>query len=140
MCRIRHFVGLAAAALLLGTASLAQAQSVLECFSGQLGRRGNWSPNVVPTGSSGPAIIDNGGTATIDATTGPLTENSISVSDGNGPGAVNMVAGTISSVGGLTSRWAATATPGALHPIRRTQLFLCCLQPERLQPAPTWPL
>ena len=75
MSRIRCFAGLAAVAVLVGAASLAQAQN-WSVPSGNWSNPNNWSPAGVPNNES--AAITNGGTCTIADSDGVVGGPSVS--------------------------------------------------------------
>ena len=90
------FFGLAAGALLVGTVSLAQAQTQWNpaVATGNWSIATNWVGDAVP-GSTDDSLINNGGTAVIDSTsTGDIGGLHIYLGDGNGSGTINMSAGT----------------------------------------------
>ena len=94
MSRSSYFVGLAVAVLLVGTASLAQAQSYWNVPSGNWSAAGNWNPTGVPA-STGSAVIDNNGTATIDNTDGIVNVGNLTMGDSTGNGYLQLQTGGI---------------------------------------------
>ena len=86
MSAIRRFTGLAIAALLIGTVSLAQAQTQWNpaVATGNWSIATNWVGGVVPN-STADSLINNGGTAVIDSTsTGYIGGEHIYLGDSNG--------------------------------------------------------
>ena len=98
---IRYFAGLAVVALLVAAPSLAQAQYWLPT-TGNWSVGADWSTGSVP-GTSAGATINNGGTVTIDNSTGTANCSTIFVGNGTangGPGitgAVNMTGGVLNA-------------------------------------------
>ena len=92
MSRIRSFVGLAAVVLLVGTASLVQAQSYWNVASGHWSVGDNWNPTGVPA-PTGSATIDNNGTAIIDSTDGTVNAGNLTMGDDTGNGYLQLNAG-----------------------------------------------
>ena len=115
------FFGLIAAALLAGTASLAQAQSAWQVQSGNWSTASNWSNGLDYGGGGATFVIDNGGTATIDITsTGLVGGYQISVGSLTGTGTVNMSGGTLTNPGNY-QELRRRVGHRILHPIRRSQ-------------------
>ena len=122
---IRHrqvtvFFSLIAATLLLGTASLAQAQN-WNVTSGNWSVATNWNPADVPNNES--PVITNGGTCTIADSDGVVGGPSVSV----GPGAINMTGGQLTYPAAPSWNLTVSVRRGGrwiLHPVRRSRYAL----------------
>ena len=129
MSRIRSFAGLAAAVLLVGTASLAQAQTSNGYYwnagTAPWSNSNNWTSGAAPSGAYGGSVIDNNGTATIasgDNVTDNASDGYIFLGDTSGNGYVNQSGGVLNP--GITTgayrpamkRWAWRAVESTPNP------------------------